>query len=79
MTTCSHCRYWKKTPETLRGKADPISGDMLGNCHRYPPALDQNWVRPPEEGDGPCGPECDYAFWVHPLTTDSDWCGEFSG
>ena len=32
---CEDCIYWeKKQPEI----------DMRGNCHRYPPVGDSNWV-----------------------------------
>ena len=74
---CGNCRFWEKTMESQDGQEDRLSGEMIGNCHRFPPALHGGWERIPAGGDIPTGgPEADWAYWCHPLTTESDWCGE---
>ena len=72
--SCKDCAFWQMTHEAELGQENRISGELAGFCHRFPPVLHGNWERP--DKDPWEGPECDFYYWRHPLTSESDWCGE---
>ena len=78
MVSCESCKYWERDPGK-DGKEDEC-GEFSGTCHRYPPVsvLDG-------EPDGLVGDEGEwlgrpchsFVYWAQPVTTNTDWCGEY--
>ena len=67
--TCKHCKYWLAAVATS-------TGDMYGECRRYPPEMAQQGLAdrslgPPEEQDVLLIGE-----WF--VTKADEFCGEFS-
>ena len=58
--SCSKCRFWC-------GEADTLDGEGRGECRRYAPRPEFEYV----EGSG-------MSYTTHwPGTLPDDWCGEF--
>lgn len=67
---CNLCKFWNFEDMSNYGAE-------IGKCLRYPPILDPNRIkRMAYEHDElkKLGSSIDYGF---PLTTKSQWCGEF--
>lgn len=70
MSRCDECRFWDRGID-INSSEDEAPGDF-GICHRYPPVLVSCL--------GKTHPN-DYWFtqddYDHPMSGESDWCGEF--
>lgn len=72
---CDECKWWKITGSSERKKETTDPDDLEGFCRRYPPVL--NAASLIEDKDAFHG-QSDSLYWCNPVTTASDFCGEFN-
>jgi hypothetical protein len=65
---CGKCRFWWREAADTYGDDDPIFGDEdFSQCRRFPKQHDS----------ASRGFQFEYEPFYHPITLQSDWCGEF--
>lgn len=62
---CAKCLFWEESepPTWSRVTENIYATDYIGCCRRYPPSV---------QGD-----DFEHGFRFQPLTTWTDWCGEY--
>ncbi len=76
---CDKCMFFELTAECKKDTELWAEDDKEGICRRFPPQIDTAYLLETQKEidyDG-SGSESSSRFWRQPLTTASDWCGEF--